>query len=150
MSKSLDGLVRLRQLIFDRMTTCTSQAASEVTRAREILDLKRNELASIGDKREEASRQLWTLGDARWLGHFWAFDLRLAEDSLRARREMSQTESDLTGRREDLSKCRTELALARARLQIAQNLVRRRGRAGARRRERRSGPEVQPGTWVTF
>jgi hypothetical protein len=124
-------------MFFDRTVADTSRATSEVLKAREVLNIKRNGLDTVGEGREAVSNRLHALGDARWLANLWAFDHRLAGDLLRAQEEVNQAESNLNGRREDLSARKRELALAQARLQIARNLGRYRRRAASRRRERR-------------
>lgn len=137
MSESKDSLIRLRQMFFDRKVAETSRATSEVSKAREALEMKRKSLDSIGEGRKAVSNRLHTLRDARWLANLWTFDQRLAGDSLRAHQEVNQAESNLNGRREDLANRTRELALAQARLLIARNLGRSRRRAASRRRERR-------------
>jgi flagellar biosynthesis chaperone FliJ len=137
-SGPLDSLVRIRLLLFDRTLADTSRAATEVRKAREYLEMHNDNLALIEENRGAALKQLDDLRDARWLAQLWAFDRRLTEDLVQARQEAQQAQSGLSGRQEDLSKSKAELALAQAKLQIAKNLERRRRRAAIRRRELRS------------
>jgi hypothetical protein len=137
MSDFRDSLIRLRQMFFDRTMADTSRATGEVLKARELLNLKRGNLDSIGEGREAVSNQLQALDEARWLANLLAFDRQLAGDMQRARQEVDRAEGALDGRREDLSGRKMELAHAQARLLAAQNLARRRRRAARRRRERR-------------
>ena len=142
MSDFRDSLIRLRQMFLDRTMADASRATGEVQKARELLNLKRKNLDSIGEGREAVSSQLQALDEARWLANLLAFDRRLALDMQRARQEVNQAENALDGRREDLTGKKMELAHAQARLLVAQNLARRRRRAAGRRRERRSGPDL--------
>jgi len=142
MKGPLDSLVRVRRLFFERTLADTARAVSDVGRAREILDGKMKNQASIERARNEVSNRLRIPQDARWLASLLAFDRRLAEDLMQVRQEVGQAESDLNGRRDSLSGSKGELAGARARLQVVLNLDRRRRRAASRRRDRRSGPEV--------
>jgi hypothetical protein len=132
-----DSLVRIRQLFFERTLASTSQVAAEVKRARELLDKHNDNLVVIEEKRKAALKQLDDLRDACWLAQLWAFDRRLAADLVQALQEAKQAEDGLSGRRENLSKSKAELALAQAKLKVAHNLDRRRRRAAGRRRERR-------------
>lgn len=143
MGEARDKLVWLRQMSFDRTAAATSRAASELKRAHQLLDVKKNSAHSIEDQRNSISNELQALPDARWLAHLWAFDRLLTADLKGARDEVDRAESNLTGRLEDLCEEKRRLAAAQARLLAAQNLQKRRRRATSRRRERRMEEQAQ-------
>ena len=143
MSETKDRLVWLRQMSFDRTAAATSHAASELKRAQELLDEKKNSAHSIEDRRNSISNDLQALPNARWLAHLWAFDRLLAADLKGARDEVDRAESNRTGRLKDLCEEKRILAAAQARLLAAQNLQKRRRRATIRRQERRIEEDVR-------
>jgi hypothetical protein len=142
MSGPQDRLIRLRQMSFDRTAADTSRAASELKKAQELLDKKKDSARSLESRRNSLSSGLQDLHDARWLAHLWAFDRLLAEDLEQAREEVDLGESRLAGRLQNFYAQRRKLAAAQARLLAAQNLKKRRRRTIRRRRERRMEEEV--------